>query len=268
MISNKDLYDAVPLSPSGTAVLLLAGSSGRVERERADLLASAGAHVRAIRWFSGAGQRPSPHEVPLELFAGQIETLRRDADRIVLFGTSFGAEAALSTASRCTVDGVIAAAPSSVVWAGTDGASWSSHWTHQGLALPAVSFDTHWTPDTDPPAFRSLYETSLRVDAQATAAARIPVEGIAAEVLLIAGGDDQVWPSVYFAAEIERTRQEAGRATTVIVHPHAGHRMILPGEEPVNGGVTMRRGGTPDADAELGIQAWPEILRMLQPVTA
>ncbi|WP_193598908.1 hypothetical protein [Microbacterium sp. YJN-G] len=147
---SADHFDVVPSESNGTAVLLLAGSSGRIESARAELLATTGARVRAMRWFGGAGQRPSPHEVPIELFAEQIEVLRREADRIVLFGTSFGAEAVLVTASRYAVDGVIAVAPSSVVWAGADAGSWSSHWTHGGEALPYVAFDPSWVPDSDP----------------------------------------------------------------------------------------------------------------------
>ncbi|MDT0157197.1 alpha/beta fold hydrolase [Microbacterium sp. ARD32] len=264
MVASEDRFEAVPAAPNGTGVLLLAGSSGRVERERAELLATTGARVRAIRWFGGEGQRPSPHEVPVELFASEIESLLREVDRIVLFGTSFGAEAVLVTASRYAVDGVIAVAPSSVVWAGADAGSWSSHWTHGGEPVPYVAFDPSWSPKTDPPAFVSLYETSLLLDADATAAARIPVGDIAGEVLLIAGGDDQVWPSARFAAEVEAARSERGLVTTVVTHPGAGHRLLLPGESPAVGGVAMRRGGSPEADAELGARAWPEIRRMLQ----
>lgn len=246
-------------------VLLLAGSSGRLERERAELLASTGAHVRAIRWFGGVGQRPAPHEVPLELFMEQIEALRRANDRVLIFSTSFGAEAALATASRCPVDGVIAVAPSSVAWAGSDGERWSSHWTFRGEPVPYVPFDPEWTPDADPPAYVSLYERSLLRDPVACEAARIRVEDIAGEVLLVAGGDDQVWPSVRFAEEILRARSGRDLVTTVVSHPDAGHRLVLPSEGPAVGGAVMRRGGTPQADAELGERAWAEILRMLAP---
>ncbi|WP_298864851.1 alpha/beta fold hydrolase [uncultured Microbacterium sp.] len=263
MLNPADLYDAEPAESNGTAVLLLAGSSGRIESARADLLSTTGARVRAIRWFGGIGQRPAPHEVPLELFIEQIEVLRRDADRVVLFGTSFGAEAALAVASRHHVDGVVAVAPSSVVWAGLHAGSWSSHWTYEGAPVPFVPFDAEWEPDADPPAFLSLYGSSLQLDTEVTEAARIRVEDIAGDVLLIAGGDDRVWPSVRFAAEIQAARGAAGLHTMVVSHPGAGHRLLLPGESRASGGITMQRGGTPDADAELGTQAWPHIERIL-----
>ena len=88
------------------------------------------------------------------------------------------------------------------------------------------------------------------------------MEHIRGEVLVIAGGDDRVWPSTRFAREIGRARDARGLATTVITHQDAGHRLQLPGEHPVAGGVTMQRGGSSLADAELGERAWPQIVRI------
>jgi len=262
-VDPSDRHDAFPDVPRGTAVLLLAGSSGRVESERADLLARHGARVRAIRWFGGTGQRPAPHEVPIEMFVDQLDLLRSDADRVAIFGTSFGAEAALVTASLHPVDATVAGAPSSVIWAGFADGDWSSHWTSQGVPLPAVPFDASWSPSSEPPEYRSLYESSIDRDPGAAAIAAIRVEDIGGPVVLVAGGDDRVWPSDRFAAEIAERRRVHGRETTVIRHPAAGHRMTLPGESVTVGGVAMSRGGTPAADAELGTLAWPEILRVL-----
>ena len=262
-VPHADRHDAFPEVPCGTAVLLLAGSSGRVESQRADLLARHGARVRAIRWFGGVGQRPAPHEVPIELFIDQLDLLRRDADRVAIFGTSFGAEAALVTASLHPVDATVAVAPSSVVWAGLTDGDWSSHWTRRGTPLPAVSFDPSWVPSTVPPEYRSLYEASIDRAPDATAAAAIRTENITGVVVLIAGGDDRVWPSDRFAAEISARRSAHGRETTVVAHPAAGHRMVLPGETVAAGGVTMARGGSPSADAELGALAWPQIVHAL-----
>ena len=263
MLAEDDRFDAHPTEPNGTGVLLLAGSSGRVETARAELLAAHGVRVRAMRWFGGEGQRPAPHEVPIELFIGQIDLLREECDRVVVFGTSFGAEAALLAATLSPVDAVIAVAPTSVVWAGAHDGAWSSHWTLAGEPVPFTRFDPHWVPDADPPAFRGLYASSLERFPERASAARIPVERIAGEVLLVVGGDDQVWPSDAFAQEIAAARRSAGVVTTVVRHPDAGHRLLLPGEDPVAGGTRMVRGGSAAADAELGERAWPEILRVL-----
>jgi dienelactone hydrolase len=201
--------------------------------------------------------------VRIEMFIDQLDLLRADADRVAVFGTSFGAEAALVTASLHPVDVTVAVAPSSVIWAGLANGEWSSHWTHQGTPLPAVPFDPTWSPSTEPPEYRSLYESSLDRDPEIAAAAAIRAERIAGDVVVVAGGDDRVWPSDRFASEIARRRTIHGRETTVVTHPAAGHRMTLPGESAASGGVAMARGGTPSADAALGALAWPEILRML-----
>jgi hypothetical protein len=43
----------IPERPSGTAALVVAGSSGRVDSARAELLARHGAVAESIRWFGG-----------------------------------------------------------------------------------------------------------------------------------------------------------------------------------------------------------------------
>ena len=100
------------------------------------------------------------------------------------------------------------------------------------------------------------------------AAATIPVERFFGDVLLVAGGDDRVWPSVDFARRIEARRAAYDLPTTLVTHPEAGHRVVLPGETVATGGASMARGGTEAADRALGLLAWPEIRRVLGAPTA
>jgi hypothetical protein len=158
------------------------------------------------------------------------------------------------------VDAVIGFAPSSVVWPGLAEGHWSSHWTLEGSPLPYVPFAPDWQPDTDPPAYRGLYDASLPGPPEAA----IPVELIRGDVVLIAGGDDQVWPSTSFAEQVAARRRDHELDTTVVCHPDAGHRAVLPGEEVAVAGQPMARGGTAEADAELGRLAWPELVRVLR----
>ncbi|MGI6877862.1 acyl-CoA thioester hydrolase/BAAT C-terminal domain-containing protein [Microbacterium sp. gxy059] len=253
-----------PPRATGTGVLVLAGSRGAPDDDRARVFAHTGAIAETIRWFGGEGQQPGPWLVPLETFAERIRALRVDCDRIVLIGTSFGAEAALATAAHLGgVDAVVALAPSDVVWAGVrpDG-SQTSHWTVDGDALPFVPFVDGWVPKQDPPAFTDLYARSRREHPAACAAARIPVERIP-EVVLITGGDDEVWPSEHHARLIFRRREEHGVVTGWIHGSDAGHRVVFPGESPPAVGMRMRRGGTPLADRALGERAWPAVLSVL-----
>ena len=270
-LERPDGVLVAPHEPCGTGVLVLAGSSGRVEAERARLFARHGALALSIRWFGGEGQQPDTYEVPLELFFGALDRLAPSCDRLAVVGSSFGAEAALLTAVHDgRVDAVVALAPTPVVWAGVApgedgvGVRQTSHWTLGGATVPFVPFVDDWVPDQTPPAFRGLYVESLASQPQAAADAAIPVERIGGEVLVVGGEDDQVWPGADFARAVARRRHEHDRSTTVVTHPHAGHLVTFPGESPAAGGRTMARGGTPAADAELGALAWPHLSAALR----
>jgi dienelactone hydrolase len=255
---------------NGVGVLVLAGSSGRVDTERARLLARHGVTAMSIRWFGGSGQPAGICEIPLETFGGALDRLAASNDRLAVIGTSKGAEAALLVgAYDPRVDVVVGFAPSHVVWAnigpGLDGQSvpFRSGWTLAGVPLPFVPYDEDWRAVDDPPAYREHHNASLARSAATVAAATIPVERIRGEVILVAGEDDQVWASADFARAIADRRAAHGRPTQVFTHPAAGHRTILPGEPRVTAGLNMARGGTPEADSALGLLAWPALGRAL-----
>lgn len=236
-------------------MLLLHGSSGTPDLERAGILAAEGYDVLAPRWFD---QKIS--EVPLESFP--LDELEQRNDRIVVMGTSRGAEAALLLgALDDRIDAVVALSPSAYVWGWIEDGQQTSAWTWQGEPLPFVPFDQAWEPDDDPPSFTGLYSRSVQTYAAEAEAARIPVERIRGEVFLTAGGDDRVWPSAEFAERIALSRGELPTRTAIAAR--AGHRLILPGETPKAGGQRMARGGTEEADRELGALAWPEIRKLL-----
>jgi hypothetical protein len=252
-------------------VLVLAGSSGRVDVERARLLARAGARAVALRWFGGAAQPPGICEVPLETFVAALDWLsEHGARRIGIVGQSKGAEAALLVACRDPrVTSVVGISPSSVAWAnvgpGVDGHAhpYRSSWTWRGEPLPFVPYDESWEPGEEPVAFRSLYEASLLAFPAARAAAAIPVEQCEAELLLVAGGNDAMWPSDAFAAELAGRRREAGRQVRVVADPEAGHRPVLPGEPAPEASTSIAHGGSADADERIGRAAWPHVLEQL-----
>ena len=129
-----------------------------------------------------------------------------------------------------------------------------------------MPYDDTWLPPTGgPPSYCGLYEQSLEIFASRVSEATIPVERIAGQVLLTAGGDDLVWPSVLFASQVQDRRAAHGLDTKVITSSTAGHRVHLPGEPtPGPEGMTMQRGGTAEADAELGSSVWPALLNLLK----
>lgn len=119
--------------------------------------------VRRAGTVSGAVGRP-PRSV-----RGPIDDVARECDRVIVAGTSFGAEAALLTGAGCSsVSTVVAFAPSDVVWAGvTAEGRMTSHWTAAGSPVPFVPFVPDWEPGREPPSY----------------------------LILVAGGDDQVSPA-------------------------------------------------------------------------
>jgi pimeloyl-ACP methyl ester carboxylesterase len=266
------LVEPVGGSPAG--VLVLGGSSGRVEVERCRVFARVGVTALSIRWFGGVGQPAGICEVPLETFAAAIDLLEAEGvRRISVLGLSKGAEAALLVAVRdARVDAVVAVSPTSVAWANVDPGPGRvtyplrSSWTWKGEPVPFVAYDEDWTPAEaagEPFACRTLYEQSRRTFAEAARLAAIPIARSAAEVVLIAGGDDQMWPSLEFAQELAARRASVGRPAVLVSAADAGHRPRFPGEGPARASDQFLYGGTDKADARLGARAWPEVLRVL-----
>jgi dienelactone hydrolase len=254
-------------------VVVLAGSSGRVDVGRARLFAERGALAVALRWFGGPGQSPGICEIPLETFTLAVDWLvDRGVRRAGLVGVSKGAEAALLVACHdARVRSVVAIAPSSVAWGnigpGLDGQAYPyrSSWTWRNRRLPFVPYDESWAPPAGdgPVAYRSLYEQSLQTATEAAVAAAIPIERAAADVLLIAGQADAMWPSDSFAAALAERRHQAGRQIEVIRHPEAGHRPYFPGEPAPASSTDTAYGGSSAADAALGQTAWQRVLTHL-----
>jgi uncharacterized protein len=247
-------------------VLVLAGSSGRVNVARARLLALHGALAVALRWFGGKDQPPGICEVPLETFTTAVDWLEgKGVRRVGVVAVSKGAEGALLHACRDPrVRAVVAISPSSVAWAnvgpGIDGRAYPyrSSWTWHGAQLSYVPYDESWEPGEEPVAFRPMYERSLLAFPEARATARIPIEESGADILLVVGGDDAVWPSDSFAEELT-----ARRDVELVTDPDAGHRPVFPGEPPPKSSTSLVHGGDAEADARLGRRAWPHVLTCL-----
>lgn len=260
-----------PEQPNGWGVLVLSGSSGRVEAVRAGLFAEAGCTALAQRWWGGPGQSPGICEIPLETFARGVDRLRDEGcARIAVVGVSRGAEAALLCAIRDPrIDLAVALSPTHVIWCnmgpGLHGEAWPSRsaWTLGGAPLPFMAYDPRWRPGPAPVEYLGLHEKSLRTFAEDIPAAAIPVEAARGEILLVAGGADALWPSLPAAEALARRAAASGKAVTLISHPDAGHRPVLPGEPLTPRPAERAWGGSDAADQALGARAWAEIQRRL-----
>ncbi|MEZ2132969.1 MULTISPECIES: acyl-CoA thioester hydrolase/BAAT C-terminal domain-containing protein [unclassified Sinorhizobium] len=264
----------IPKQSSEWGVLVLGGSSGHVDVERAALFADLGAISLALRWFGGDGQVPGICEVPLEVFTNAIARLQEAGSRrIAIIGTSKGAEAALLVAARDKrVEALFAISPTSVVWGnigpGWDGVTWPerSSWTWKNEPLPFVPADPSWRKEYKDGliSYRGLFEYCLEHFASHVPAATIPVELSAARTVVIAGGRDALWQSDFFARSIAQRRQMFGKEVELVYDSDAGHRVLLPGETRPRSSLHAH-GGSDEADARLGRVAWKVITQVLLP---
>ncbi len=256
--------------PPRGAVLVLSGSSGRVQTDRCRVLADHGLAALSIRWFGAAPQPATLGEVPVESFAPHLDRLAGISDRLGVVGTSFGALAALLLGiADERLHTVVALAPSHVVWATPtltedDRPIERSSFAWRGDPLHFMPFvdQTCWQgPEFTTP--RQVYEASLRTFPAREPAATIAVEQITADLVLASGGDDAVWPSAAFAQLIRARRAAYGMDTTVLHEPAAGHRVILPDEPPAQPTQGYGYGGTEDADRRLGNRVLDALLASL-----
>ncbi|HEY0192809.1 MAG TPA: acyl-CoA thioesterase/bile acid-CoA:amino acid N-acyltransferase family protein [Kofleriaceae bacterium] len=276
------LYVPEAGEPRG-AVLCLGGSGGGLEgaAESAQALANHGFVTLALAYFGAPGLPASLAAIPLEYFDAALDRLRAHPavrpDRIGVLGRSRGGELALLLgAERPELAAVVAAVASPYRWTGVDG---GPAWTRGGAAVAYLG-------GTGAPARRHLSDgrtliatapvsqrTLATADAATLEAACCAIERTRGPILLLAGDDDQVWPSAELAARAaERlTRRTVRYADEAITYPGAGHAAVsLPGNpttEPVLRhpmGFWLMLGGTPDGDARAQRAAWDRVREFLR----
>ena len=210
------------------------------------MLASRSVTALALRWFGGDSQPAVPREIPLETFTEAIDMLAGECERIVLMGLSYGAEAALLTASTTTTPGEASGhtracplpscpstgrgsrrrpCPRSSSSTSTVG-NWLAAKPSKGQPFPSRSSEEDWF-------------SSRAVTARYGRAARPP-------------GTSPL-------AVLDRVLRRSS-----IEDPKAGHPIVLPGETPPNMSRPYQVGGGEDAPQRLGALAWPAIRRVLQ----
>lgn len=273
------------------AVIVLGGSGGGFDLDKAAILSRHGCATLALAYF---GVEPLPkwlHRIPLEYFEGALAWLSAlpeiDADRVALLGVSRGAELALLLASAMAeVSAVVAYAPSHVAWAagGRDKNTGEGIpvWTRGEKPVPFAPLPLRGFMLRSafpvvglrrPVVFRNLFRAGLR-NRKEIANAAIPVENIAGPVLLISGGDDRVWPAAEMSEQIisRLKKRKFAHDAQHLHYPRAGHMLhypYLPTTPRHSRHVHLRNakfayGGTAEADAEADADAWRHAIRFLQ----
>ena len=260
------------------AVLALGGSDGGTPLYFADLLVPEGFACLSLAYWATPQTQAWFTEIPLERIERGLRWLidrpETQGERVALVGASRGAELALLVAATFPelVGPVVAYTPSSVGWQGIDltlppGATRSS-WSFQGKPVAYVSFPAGVPPRQSDRGLSWLpvMEAGLQ-DAAATDAAAIAVEKCTGPVLLVSGGDDQVWPAGAMSRMLTDRMASCGKQDRIrhLYYPEAGH-MLFPYTRPVDSAVPqmpMDLGGSPHADAAAHVDAWPTVLECL-----
>jgi dienelactone hydrolase len=267
------------------AVIVMGGSGGGLDWEKAAVLSSHGYATLALAYF-GLSQLPkSLQNIPLEYFAAAMAWLGRqpevDGERMAVMGMSKGGELALLLGGYFPelVRAVIAVAPSAVVWPGF-GKGLSSSWTYNSHPLPFVPTPTQWFKTKSflrmlasrPITFRHIYDAALE-NREAVELAAIPVERIGGPVLLISGSDDQVWPSARMSRMImERlAARNFAYAYEHLCCESAGHTFRCPytpatvsrSKHP-SMPLEVLLGGIPIGHARGQLEAWRRTLQFLK----
>lgn len=193
------------------AIMSLTGSGGGVEMGYAPVLASLGYDVLSLAYFAYEDLPPAITRIPLEYFVEGFEWMRRElgCERIAIQGASRGGELTLVLAAYLPeyVNGAIAIVPmyaSSVGWDPAKGYLGSS-WTYRGKEIPYAPPQED-TPleemrrigEKEPNGFACTPEYRAAMEHPETRAnAAIPVERASGPILMIAGVDDQMWPSAW-----------------------------------------------------------------------
>ncbi|MTB64466.1 acyl-CoA thioesterase [Streptococcus sp. zg-86] len=237
-------------------IVTFGGSEGSPAYERAVMLAQNSYRVLALFFFGMPNQQETLVDVPVEYYEEMETYIRKDLGEsgpITLIGASKGAEYSLLLASLYdSIDHVVAYAPSSYVFAGLDFQNISSSWSQAGKPIPYVdmtkagSLALFWDFVTKSPiSYLKLYQTAVDMDEE-RAMKRIPIEKAKADIVLFAGGDDQVWESGKMVEEIKARRPDK---TMVHLYPEAGHIFVGNGVADA-GGMYMKMGGTEKANRE------------------
>lgn len=262
-------------------VIVLGGTSGSVHSTIAASLASRGFAAMALAYFGQPSLPESHSNIPIEYFSRAIDWLldqpRVSRNEIGLFGISRGGEAALLTAAHdLRVKAVVSYNGSGVLFQ-----SWNvrggggAAWTHRGEALPylPISIDVAKMRAAVPQRPFATTEQFRRAldDIDSAERATIPVEKIAGPVLLVAGADDAVWPSLELANRMEKRLKSHGFQHQIerLNYEGAGHHLghpYVPASVTVSsrGNVYRDLGGNGICCAAADADAWPRVVKFFR----
>lgn len=242
-------------------ILVLGGSEGGMPTRRAAWFASHGYAALALAYFRFEDLPRELAAIPLEYFGQAFVWMGHrpevDPTRLAVAGASRGGELALQLGSTYTgIKAVVAYVPANVRYPACCGiaAAQEPAWTLHGNGLAFTRFGRGGRP-------------------VGAVNAEIAVERTQGPILLVSGGEDDVWHSSSMTDAIvaRLVRERFPYEVVRLNYPHAGHSAgrpeIVPSREGwtrnPNSGRDTEMGGTPAGNAESTLDAAPKILEFL-----
>jgi dienelactone hydrolase len=268
------------------AVIIVSGSGGGINEQRAALFVNHGYVSLTLGYFAYQDRQRYLTEIPLEYFEQAARWLQKqprvDGDRLIITGASRGGELSLLLGATFPLfKAVVANVPSSQVWSGFGGEDGYSKpaWTYHGEPIFFYTPNDEEETDTvstqavqEPISLTPMFLKSLE-DEEFIRASTIPVENIKGPILLISGDDDQMWPSTLFCKRVTERLKKTG-----FTYPYkhckyagAGHMIVggymplMPnhGLHPVDG-MDYAFGGNPRGQAFANADSWKQQLQFLK----
>lgn len=227
-------------STPAPVIITLNGSGGGVTENRAALLAEHGFAVFTLGYFGMDGLPATLEHIPIEYFEKAFHWIKNHSDldgsKIGLMGGSKGGELVLLLGSLFPDDfkAITAVVPNCAIFPGCAEGIPGPAWTHHGIPLEPIGHMNHVDPKEGLDAMHAIWLTpyfleGIKNNPELFRSAAISVEKIKCPILLVSGGDDQMWPSAFFSEQIVNRLQENNANTCChINYPKAGHQLGLP----------------------------------------
>jgi len=256
-LHENGLVGTLFLPPSQTplpVVVTFSGSSGGIKKEMSELLASHGFAVLALGYFGMEGLPNHLLNFPIEYFETAFKWIRTqdylDGSHIGIWGCSRGGELSLILGSWFPKDikAIVAVVPGIAITSGegSEKEAFYHGWSYQGKPLLKDFLEqVQITPQATSLLEKYCHGTGRDKEHPATILqsflegmknkerfnnATIPVEKIQAPLMLIAAGDDQMWPSELFCQLIkDRLKKYNSKIDCEhLSYPNAGHIITYP----------------------------------------
>ena len=263
-------------------ILMLTGSDGNMQALAlmSAPLASEGFNVLMVPYFAAEGLSDKIEKVSLEYFEEIFKWIENNkiikSKEIFLHGTSKGGELALLLASRYRqIKKVVAVEPHSYCFQALNGIIAGknvSSWSYNEESIPYIEVDNNIFFEDNkkaidkgvPFGFASTYKKSIE-RATNREEARIKMENSEADILLIAGKEDNIWNSYDGCMEIVDNLKKSNYKYDVelLIFDKMGHPMPAPYIIPISEALSLNMmggvfssGGTIEGNAEGQYKSW------------